>query len=279
MKVRVVGSVKQPGRCAYCHDSLEAVGHRCGSCGTWLHLDCWQEAKVCTSPGCTEEAPSRDVSIRAKSKLTRDRAARLGGRAHLRSDEDLRAWAREAIKRQVEGQVATGPYVRLLIGLASNLALLVALVALAVFLVPQIPDLWGIASRGDSPVLSMLGITGPSTLAAGAFAYYLIRSLLKWPKDWGDVKRLLALARPEPFRMRVWSETVGNKTTTYAEFRRLSGSVQTGMGQLDISSFIPPPGWLTRSCTSQPVLVYGVGTREPPFLIENAAGDLALIQA
>ena len=273
MKVRIVGTLKQAGRCAFCHDSLEALGHPCGGCGTWLHLDCWEEIKVCTSPGCEEKAPAREGTTAS--------ATPLEGRAHLRTEDDLQAWAREALERRLYGPGAVWPYLSLISSLAGYLLVLGGLCAwISWGLSEGIPGAWRLAKPGDAPLLSMLGIVGPTGGVTLALAYHLLLALAKWPKAWSDSHSLLRETRPEPRRMRVWVESAGDKPQTFAAFERLSGSPVPGMAKVRLDRFfISPPRWLFEPCEGKPVLVYGLGTGEPPFLVEDASGQLALIHA
>lgn len=273
MKVRVVGTLKQPGRCAFCHDALEALAHPCQRCGAWLHLDCWEELKACTSPGCEQEAPSRESTAPA--------ATQIEGRAHLHNEEDLRAWAREAHERRLQGPTAIGPYFRLLTSLAGYLVVLAGLIGLVWFGVREgIPAAWTMAKAGDSPLLSMLGMIGPLSAVIAALAYQLFKALGKWPRAWTDTRRLLHQTRPEPRIMKVWNESAGDSFLTFASFSRLDGRVVPGMAQIQLERFfVAPPRWLFEICVSKPVLVYDLGTSAPPFLIEDASGQLALIHA
>jgi hypothetical protein len=41
-----------PVRCAFCHDDADPSARTCERCGTLLHGDCWELARLCPSLGC-----------------------------------------------------------------------------------------------------------------------------------------------------------------------------------------------------------------------------------
>lgn len=76
--------------------------------------------------------------------------------------------------------------------------------------------------------------------------------------------------------MRIWKEQSGKSKTIYAEFKTTRGRVRSGMGRVKIEGVLPP-FWLRTECLRKPVLVYGLEDGEPPYLIEDVSGQLALI--
>lgn len=286
MKVRVVGTRKQPGRCAFCHDRLEALGHRCEGCQTWLHLDCWREVKSCPSPGCEEKPPvvapagrrghAEDGAARASQHRDRGR-----GRAHARDGASLEAWAAESARTRkgATWQARWGPYARLLLSLLFSLALLLLVLALVGRALSDPAEFWQGMRRGKGGRSS--DATGfVSLVMAGGFSlfcgYFSLSWLWKWPAVWGETQRLLNFATPEALRMRIWKERIGKHTKIFAEFKHLDGTLRVGMGKVSIGGILPP-FWLRNECLRKPVLVYGLEDGEPPYLIEDISGQLALI--
>lgn len=288
MKVRVVGTRNQPGRCAYCHDRLVALGHRCGTCATWLHLDCWEEVKTCVTPGCEEKAPERarrSTGVRVRSRPSgrtraREHRDRGRGRAHVRTDEDLEAWAAESAssRRDYSLWARTSPYLRLLLSLAVNLAIVGVIVGVLGWIASDPAHAWQELRKGKHSssdghgvmmILFMLGFFG-------FFGFLAVSWLIKWPGVWVETGRLLSRARPEPLRMQVWKEKSGKHTNTYAKFKTVDGQLRAGMERVQIEGVLPP-FWLRSECARKPVLVYGLEDGEPPYLIEDVSGQLALI--
>jgi len=292
VKVRVVGTRKQPGRCAYCHDQLVALGHRCPGCATWLHLDCWEEVQTCVSPGCEEKAPERTRRGRRSSRepqpsrpsgrtRAREHRDQGRGRAHVRSDEDLEAWAAESARsrRDYGFWARTAPYFRLLLSLIVNLAIVAAILAVVYWVLSDPSHAWQSLRKGKGGRSSDLnGYIG--VLCLGGFSAFLgfasIRWLIKWPGVWVETGRLLEWAQPEPLRMRIWKDTAGRNVTTYAEFKTLDDTLRSGMEKVKLAGLLPP-SWLRSECLRKPVLVYGLDDGQPPYLIEDVSGQLALI--
>jgi hypothetical protein len=292
VKVRVVGTRNQPGRCAYCHDQLVALGHRCGSCATWLHLDCWEEVETCVTPGCEEKAPQRArrgqgtgrKSVRSRPSgrtRARDHRDRGRGRAHVRTDEDLEAWAAESAhsRRDYSFWARTAPYARLLLSLVLNLAIVGAVLAVVFWFFSDPSHAWQSLRKGkggsssDAHAWMMILFLGGMGVFFGFMAGFW---LYKWPGVWVETGRLLSRARPEPLRMQIWKEKSGKHTKTFAKFKTIDGNVRAGMEKVLLEGVLPP-FWLRSECVRKPVLVYGLEDGEPPYLIEDVSGQLALI--
>lgn len=272
-RVRVLGSTRQPGRCAYCHDDLGAVGHCCSSCQTWVHLDCWREAGTCPSPGCDERPPSPAERPRPRHASPR---RRRGGREHVQSDRDLVAWAEERAQnpRAYAGLARTMPFVRLLFSLALTLGVVLGASAVGLVMISGAAQL-GVAERAND-VLVGLAI-GVASFGVAAFG---VAWLLRWPAVWKETRRLLTTALPTPMRMRVWTERRGKNRTTYLELREArpgrSSRPRASMEKIQVSGLLPA-FWVAERCSRKPVLVYGAEDGQPPFLLEDADGRLALI--
>ena len=293
MKVRVVGTRKQPGRCAYCHDKLVALGHRCEGCATWLHLDCWEEVQTCITPGCEEQAPTRARRAQRSSRepvpsrpsgrtRARDHQDRGQGRAHVRTDEDLLAWAEESsrARRDYSLWARTAPYLRLLLSLAVNLAIVFAILGVVAWIVSDPHHAWQWMRKGKGGPSDLNGLL-TSLFGFGVSAFFgllALRWLIRWPGVWVETQRLLNYAQPEALRMQIWKEAGGssNNTKTYAKFKTVNGNLRRGMEKVKIEGVLPP-FWLRTECLRKPVLVYGLEDGEPPYLIEDVSGQLALI--
>lgn len=270
-RIQIVGSRKRPGRCAYCRDALDALVRRCPGCGTWLHLDCLEElGGRCPTAGCARSAGAARPGRRER----RERRRRHRRRRSAPTDATVERWADE--ERARPGAWARfGPYARLVVSGLVNLALLGAAVAFFGWLLHDLPAAWDALARTKSGRPS--DANGYVKLAlliglAGVVLYACGRWLWRWPRVWREVGRLLDETRPVPMRLRVWTAGSGKHKKTWAALRPLEGGgrrVEFRVGGL------LPPGWLARDRDGTPVLVYGI--EEPPYLIENARGQLALV--
>ena len=266
MRVRILGTLGKPQRCAFCHDQLEAVGRECADCKTELHLDCWREVRVCPTAGCGATPPPS--GIRGAPRRHASPRPRRGGREHVTNDQDLIAWAEETSRRgRVVGSAARlGIYLRLILSLGLNLAILLCVVLAAGFMAFSLIS----ETRLGFSTLVVIAI-----LLAILFGGYLAVSwLVRWPGVWKEVGRLLNGAQPQPMRLRVWKTELGRSTTTHAEFRSLS--VPCVLKVITVQGVLPPR-WLRQVCARKPVLVYGFEDREPPFLVEDTSGQIALV--
>lgn len=282
-RIQVVGTRRQPGRCAYCHDRLDALVHHCEGCGTWIHLDCLEELTgSCPTPGCAgtpnAEPPPRRPRHRQPRAERRQRRQRHRRRRHHRDRPTLEQWAREEAvdhHRVPTGWARWGPYSRLALSGALHLAFLAFAVFVVVWAALHPHEAWEALRKGKhgssdgNGWMSLLFFGG----GIGVFGWFSVRWLSRWPRVWDEVGRLLERGRPLPMRLRVWTQGSGKHRQTWARLQGLDGHPEF---RFQLSGVLPP-GWLSRPRDGTPVLVYGVEDGEPPYLIENGNGQLALV--
>jgi hypothetical protein len=289
-RVQVVGTRRQPGRCAYCRDSLDALVHRCEGCSTWLHIDCLEELGRCPTPGCAGQpasAPSPAQPTfraprggRAGRRERRERRRRHRQRRREPSRQTLQAWAEEeAVEhhRAPTGWARAAPYVRLAMSGVFNLLMVSAILFTVAYALMHPTAAWEALKSGKHGKSVLNGVMSLAIFGGGGlFGLFVgIRWLMRWPTVWDEVGELLDHSSPVPMRLRVWTEGSGKHKKTWASLRPVSDArVRETRFKLD---GLLPASWLRRPRGGTPVLVYGIEDGEPPFLIENGAGQLAIV--
>ncbi|MCA8920528.1 MAG: hypothetical protein KDD82_01895, partial [Planctomycetes bacterium] len=196
---------------------------------------------------------------------------------------DLRDWAEESRRRPREygWWAGVSPYLRLTLSLVFNLALVVGMAAFVLWLLKDPAHAWESLRTGKHGHKSDVNAVISLLMAFGLGGFFSVRAgvwLYRWPGVWTETGRLLSFARPQPMRLQVWHEGRGKHRKTYAAFRPVDGSLRgpNPLRQVTLEGILPPL-WLRSECARKPVLVYGLEDGQPPFLIEDTSGQLALL--
>lgn len=249
--LRVVRRSTQQSRCVYCHDLVGGKDAPCARCGAFLHVDCRAQLTRCPTIGCAEPLLRTAVALRRP----------VPAHEPLTGGAGLRDGARPG------GRARSGPYARLLLSALLNLVLVGAVIGGGVAALLASP--WSVAGG-----LGLIPVT-----AAGLFGLLVasasVRWLLRLPRVFRDVGRLLDQSRPTSMVLDVVSARDGESRRWEAQLRRTHDSPP--VCALPLRGLLVPR-WLRRPLGGQRVWVWGwPGSPGGPYLLELPGGRLALL--